>query len=74
MKKERSVVAKKKKEQAEDQVLGEWVYCSQHLNVHLSGWCTVPLRDKLGIGPVKDRAEAIKKCLSMGLKLYEGTK
>lgn len=59
------------KEQAssEDVVLGEWVYCSQHLRPHRSGWCTVSLADKIGLGPTASEREAYEKCRRLGLKL-----
>lgn len=54
---------------AGDEHMGEWVYCSQHLNVHASGWCTVEPRDKLGLH-VETEEEGIEKCKEIGLKLY----
>lgn len=41
-----------------------WVYCSQHRNAHLTGWCTVSVRDKLGIGLVgqENGRAALEKC------------
>jgi hypothetical protein len=29
------------KKLAGDEHLGEWVYCSQHMRPHETGWCTV---------------------------------
>lgn len=37
-------------ETTEDTILGDWVYCRQHMAPHRSGWCTVDLRDKVGLG------------------------
>lgn len=56
---------------ADDVIFGEWVYCRSHLNAHRSGWCTIGLEDKIGLGPVKDSAEAIEKCRKLGLRLYQ---
>ncbi len=27
-----------------------WVYCTQHMKPHLTGWCSVSNSDKLGLG------------------------
>lgn len=32
-----------------DSHLGDYVYCASHVGPHLSGWCTVPASDKLGL-------------------------
>lgn len=54
-----------------DTVLGEWVYCASHLAAHKSGWCTIPLDDKIGLGPDVDcQLTADEKCRKLGLKLY----
>lgn len=60
--------------QTEDQILGEWIYCGQHLRPHQSGWCTVSLEDKVGLGPFTGQSEeqlvkATEKCRRLGLKV-----
>lgn len=47
-----------------------WIYCNQHLKPHQTGWCSVAVRDKIGLG-VKTASEAYSKCLDWGLELYE---
>lgn len=54
----------------DDTVFGEWVYCSQHMAAHKTGWCSVGNRDKIGLGPVANEAEAVEKCVRFGLRLY----
>ncbi len=46
-----------------------YVYCTQHLNAHPTGWCSVSVRDKIGLG-VNTAAEAYQKCREFGLKLH----
>jgi len=48
---------------------GTWVYCSQHMKPHQTGWCGVSARDKLGLGDVKNIHEAIDKCRLFHLPL-----
>lgn len=67
------------KNETEDVVLGEWVYCAQHLRPHRSGWCSVSVDDKLGLGsfPGTDHEQgvaAFSKCRRLGLKLYDGNR
>lgn len=57
---------------AEDELLGPWVYCAQHLRPHESGWCTVSLRDKVGLGKFEGSVQeqlqqAGEKCERFGL-------
>jgi hypothetical protein len=59
-----------------DRILGEWVYCGQHLNPHRSGWCTVGVDWKVGLGSFpgtddEQRRLAAEKCELLGLKLYQ---
>ena len=66
-------------EKAEDAVLGKWVYCGQHLKPHRSGWCSVGIEDKVGLGPLSGNAReqegaAEAKCRRLGLKIYDPTK
>jgi hypothetical protein len=50
--------------------IGQWVYCGQHLRPHRTGWCTVGVRDKVGLGTT-DETEAWEKCSRLGLRLYK---
>lgn len=61
------------------QAFGEntWVYCGSHLRPHLTGWCTVGVDNKLGLGIIgsntdEKRIEATRKCERLGLTLYKG--
>lgn len=60
------------KDEAEDVAAfgrGAWVYCNQHMRPHLTGWCSVSPRDKVGLG-VKTAEEAYDKCRAWGFPLY----
>jgi len=46
-----------------------WVYCSQHMKVHQTGWCSVAARDKVGLGAATVH-EGLDKCRELGLALY----
>jgi len=65
-----------KTELTEDEIVfgkNMWIYCSQHLRPHVTGWCTVPVREKLGLGLSNDpnnEASAYSKCKHLGLELY----
>ncbi len=50
-----------------------WVYCSQHMRPHATGWCSVSPRDKVGLG-VTDAKAAYEKCRAWGFPLYEDIK
>lgn len=52
---------------------GAWVYCNQHLKPHLTGWCSVSVRDKIGLG-VSTPEEAYAKCEAWGLKIFDYNK
>lgn len=58
------------------EVFGEeqWVYCSQHMKAHLTGWCGVDVMDKVGLGikgkGEKQEQEAIQKCRHLKLPLF----
>ena len=41
---------------------GKWVYCRQHLQPHLTGWCGVSPREKVGLG-VSTKEKAYEKCI-----------
>lgn len=53
-----------------------WVYCSQYRRPHQTGWCTVDVRDKLGLGiavakPHRESAKAAyEKCRAFGLPIF----
>lgn len=56
----------------EDQIafgVGAWVYCSQHMRAHQTGWCSVSPRDKVGLG-VTTAQEAYEKCRAWKFELY----
>lgn len=46
-----------------------WIYCSQHLRPHQTGWCTVPARDKRKLDATTE-SEAYEECKRRRLKLY----
>lgn len=48
---------------------GAWVYCSQHMKPHQTGWCSVSVRDKIGLG-VSTAEEAYTKCRDWKLPIY----
>ena len=49
---------------------GEWVYCRQHVKPHQTGWCSVAVYDKIGLG-VGTAKEAYAKCEEWGLKIFD---
>lgn len=57
----------------DERVFGEaqWIYCAQHLRPHLTGWCSVPVSQKLGLG-VSTEKEAYAKCALLGLSVFKG--
>ena len=62
----------------EDVKLGPWVYCAQHLRPHSTGWCSVDIKDKLGLGEFPGTVEeqgraAAAKCRKFGLKIWKGS-
>lgn len=63
------------KEKTEDEIAfgkGAWVYCNQHLNAHQTGWCTVSVRDKVGLGIFghENEKSALQKCKDWGFRLH----
>lgn len=44
----------------EDEALGKFVYCTQHLRVHATGWCTVANRDKLPLDAETEEAALVE--------------
>lgn len=58
----------------DEKVFGKdhWVYCNQHLRPHLTGWCTVDVRNKVGLGIYGDNErEAYQKCRDFDLKIFK---
>lgn len=49
---------------------GAWVYCSQHLRPHMTGWCTVHNRHKRKL-QATDREAALAECRAQGLRIYQ---
>jgi hypothetical protein len=49
----------------------KWIYCDQHLNYHLTGWCTVSNGHKVAL-EATCAEEAHTECAVRGLKLYRG--
>jgi len=47
-----------------------WVYCDQHLRAHITGWCTVSLRNKTLLA-ANGHVQAIQECRERGFKLYD---
>lgn len=47
---------------------GVWIYCSQHMRPHLTGWCSVGVYDKIGLG-VQTSEDAYEKCRRWKLPL-----
>ena len=48
-----------------------WIYCSQHMRYHMTGWCTVSNSNKIAL-EAKSAEEAHTECAVRGLKLYKG--
>lgn len=60
------------KEETEDQKvfgINKWVYCNQHMRPHLTGWCTVGVRNKILLN-VSTAEEAMEKCKELKLPVY----
>lgn len=47
-----------------------WIYCSQHLRPHATGWCSVSDRDKLLLD-ARTMEEAFAECIQRRLDLYK---
>lgn len=47
-----------------------WVYCRQHVKPHETGWCSVGVHDKIGLGVATAEA-AYAKCREWGLEIYD---
>lgn len=54
---------------AGDEEMGAWVYCTQHVRPHTTGWCTVGVRDKR---PLKARnsEQAYKEVKDIGWPIF----
>lgn len=46
-----------------------WVYCRSHVGPHSTGWCTVPVSDKVKL-EAKTRQEALDECKQKGLRVF----
>lgn len=46
-----------------------WVYCSQHLRPHRTGWCTVHVGSK-EVLEAKTLEDAVAECDRRGLKVW----
>lgn len=62
---------KVKEKQTEDfEVFGDtWVYCNQHLRPHTTGWCTVGVKNKVGLGVTCEK-EAYEKCKHFNFTIF----
>jgi hypothetical protein len=58
----------------DEQTFGKnvWVYCSQHLRPHLTGWCTVGVKDKTLLTATGEH-QAYDECRAAGFKLFTAT-
>lgn len=56
---------------AGDEHMGAFVYCTQHLRPHSTGWCTVAAQDKK---PLKATTaeEAYAEVIANGWEVYHG--
>ncbi len=54
---------------------GMLVYCASHRRAHATGWCTVDVENKLGLGIDRGAPNAMhdaaEKCRRLGLRLFE---
>lgn len=48
---------------------GKFVYCESHVNVHSTGWCTVPVREKRALWATTHE-EAVAEARALGLPIY----
>lgn len=57
----------------DEEAFGEntWVYCSQHLRPHTTGWCTVDVSEKTPL-KAKTYADAVEECVDRKFELYKG--
>lgn len=47
-----------------------WVYCSQHMRPHTTGWCSVSPRLKIALEAMSGE-EAYKECTDRDFPLYK---
>lgn len=48
--------------------MGRWVYCSQHVRAHTTGWCSVPVGEKTALHALSAE-EAYAECRERGLQI-----
>jgi hypothetical protein len=49
----------------------KWIYCNQHLNPHMTGWCTVSVRNKTLLNATTAE-DAGRECKEKGFVLFKG--
>lgn len=55
----------------DERVFGDvWVYCSQHMRPHRTGWCTVSARDKTKLDAT-NAPDAYAECKERGLEIFK---
>lgn len=47
-----------------------WVYCSQHMRPHMTGWCTVENHNKARL-EATTQEDAYEECRRRGYELYK---
>lgn len=60
------------KQESDSEVFGSdvWVYCSQHLRPHKTGWCSVSNINKTKLDATTDE-EAYAECRRKGFTIFE---
>lgn len=48
-----------------------WIYCDQHMNPHMTGWCSVGIGHKTKL-EATTQDEAYEECCQKGHELYKG--
>jgi hypothetical protein len=66
----RAVVVTKPEDDADYFGKDAFVYCASHLRPHLTGWCTVPLTEKVRLHAL-NYEEANDQCRRLKLPLFE---
>lgn len=54
---------------AGDEHLGKWVYCTQHVRPHETGWCTVPPDMKFPLAATTQE-EAVRETRANNWRIY----
>ena len=55
-------MASDQEEKTDNEVFGNtWIYCSAHRRVHGTGWCTISVSNKLGLGIENNGEESLKE-------------